>query len=47
MKGRSSDNFVMPMTVVNPPLVQEVTAANENQESRTSETGNDLEVQTL
>ncbi|CAI0404499.1 unnamed protein product [Linum tenue] len=27
MKGRLSDNFVMPMTIVNPPPVQEMSAA--------------------
>ncbi|KAG5228560.1 cell number regulator [Salix suchowensis] len=48
MKGRLSDNFVMPMTVVNPPPVQEMSATNENQDSTiSSEKGTSLEMQPL
>ncbi|KAJ6839063.1 cell number regulator 6-like [Iris pallida] len=36
MKGRLADNAVMPMTVVNPPPVQEM-STNENRESEASE----------
>ncbi|KAK3001355.1 hypothetical protein RJ639_021134 [Escallonia herrerae] len=36
MKGRLSDNIVMPMTVVNPPPVQEMTSASDNQDSAPS-----------
>ncbi|MBA0609175.1 hypothetical protein Godav_021283 [Gossypium davidsonii] len=49
MKGRLSDDFVMPMTVVNPPPVQEMTANNENQDSTPppSGTSTNLEMQAL
>ncbi|KAM1202858.1 hypothetical protein FF1_018956 [Malus domestica] len=33
MKGRLSDNVVMPMTVVNPPQVQQMKSADDNQDS--------------
>ncbi|KAM1708790.1 hypothetical protein TB2_001671 [Malus domestica] len=33
MKGRLSDNAVMPMTVVNPPQVQQMKSADDNQDS--------------
>ncbi|XP_021909562.1 cell number regulator 6 [Carica papaya] len=48
MKGRLSDNFVMPMTIVNPPPVQEMNA-NENQDSAPppSRNGTNLEMQAL
>lgn len=38
MKGRLSDNVVMPMTIINPPPVQEMNL-NENQETPNSENG--------
>lgn len=38
MKGRLSDNVVMPMTVVNPPPVQEM-SMNENHGSTAPDTG--------
>ncbi|KAJ7010949.1 cell number regulator 6-like [Populus alba x Populus x berolinensis] len=48
MKGRLSDNFVIPMTVVNPPLVQEMSATIENQDSTlSSDKGTSLEMQPL
>ncbi|KAJ6415390.1 hypothetical protein OIU84_004229 [Salix udensis] len=48
MKGRLSDNFVMPMTIVNPPPVQEMSAASENQDSIAApEKGTVLEMQPL
>lgn len=49
MKGRLSDDFVMPMTVVNPPPVQEMTANNENQDSTPPPSGTrtNLEMQAL
>lgn len=33
MKGRLSENVVMPMTIVNPPPVQEMNSASEAQDS--------------
>lgn len=33
MKGRLSDNVVMPMTIVNPPPVQEMKPTEENRDS--------------
>ncbi|KAF8412430.1 hypothetical protein HHK36_000394 [Tetracentron sinense] len=45
MKGRLSDNVVMPMTIVNPPPVQEM-SASENQEP-TPSSGNGVEHTTL
>ncbi|KAF5457693.1 hypothetical protein F2P56_021777 [Juglans regia] len=33
MKGRLSDNVVMPMTIVNPPPIQEMKPTEENQDS--------------
>ncbi|KAF3433150.1 hypothetical protein FNV43_RR24252 [Rhamnella rubrinervis] len=36
MKGRLSENVVMPMTIVNPPPVQEMKSADENQDSAPS-----------
>ncbi|KAL3598896.1 hypothetical protein D5086_006814 [Populus alba] len=48
MKGRLSDNFVMPMTIVNPPPVQEMSATTENQDSApSSEKNTSLEMQPL
>ncbi|KAM1126544.1 hypothetical protein ACFX2B_041214 [Malus domestica] len=52
MKGRLSDNAVMPMTVVNPPQVQEMKSADDNQDSASpSSTNNsghtDLQMQAL
>lgn len=48
MKGRLSDNFVLPMTIVNPPPVQEMSSASENQDSTPStEKGTNLEMQAL
>ncbi|XP_019192561.1 PREDICTED: cell number regulator 6-like [Ipomoea nil] len=51
MKGRLSDNVVMPMTIVNPPPVQEMTASGDNQESLPSSTNapgqTNLEMQAL
>jgi hypothetical protein len=48
MKGRLSDNFVMPMTIVNPPPVQEMSATTENQDSTpSSEKSTSLEMQPL
>lgn len=38
MKGHLSDNVVMPMTIINPPVVQEMNV-NENRESAGSENG--------
>jgi hypothetical protein len=40
MKGRLSDNTVMPMTVINPPAVQEMNA-DERKESTTIENNGD------
>ncbi|CAI9762348.1 unnamed protein product [Fraxinus pennsylvanica] len=51
MKGRLSDDAVMPMTVVNPPPIQEMNAAGDSQDSApSSANGNDhtyLEMQPL
>ena len=48
MKGRLSDNFVMPMTIVNPPPVQEMSATTENQDpAPSSEKSTSLEMQPL
>ena len=48
MKGRLSDNFAIPMTVVNPPPVQEMSATIENQDSTlSSDKGTSLEMQPL
>ena len=33
MKGRLSDNFVMPMTLVNAPPVQQMNSGQDNQDS--------------
>lgn len=38
MKSRLADHAVMPMTVINPPPVQEMNA-NENREPEASENG--------
>ncbi|KAK1304777.1 Cell number regulator 6 [Acorus calamus] len=49
MKGRLSDDVVMPMTIVNPPEVQEMNM-NENRESAASQNGasdTNLEMQAL
>lgn len=40
IKGRLSDNNVMPMTVINPPTVQEMNA-DESKESATNEKSGD------
>lgn len=40
MKGRLSENVVMPMTIVNPPPVQEMKAADDNQVSAPSSAEN-------
>lgn len=45
MKGRLSDNAVMPMTIVNPPPVQEMNADAENRDSAI-QPGNGVEQQT-
>lgn len=50
MKGRLSENTVMPMTVVNPPPVQEMNASENHRESASSGNGTDhtnLEMQPL
>lgn len=48
MKGRLSDNFVMPMAIVNPPPVQEMSSASENRDSEpSSDKGTSLEMQAL
>ncbi|GMY07808.1 cell number regulator 6-like [Fagus crenata] len=53
MKGRLSDNVVMPMTIVNPPPVQEMKSTDDNQESAPSSANNEhnehttLEMQAL
>ncbi|KAK9293114.1 hypothetical protein L1049_021100 [Liquidambar formosana] len=51
MQGRLSDNVVMPMTVVNPPPIQEMNASGDNQNSAPSSTNNvehtNLEMQAL
>ncbi|KAL5718370.1 Cell number regulator 6 [Ranunculus cassubicifolius] len=53
MKGRLSDNAVMPMTVINPPPVQEMTSDDNSRGSTLSSTANGdgdhshLETQTL
>ncbi|KAJ4847262.1 Cell number regulator 6 [Turnera subulata] len=47
MKGRLSENFVMPMTIVNPPPVQEMSSASENQDSSPPEKSTNLEMQAL
>mgnify|MGYP004712772553 CR=1 FL=1 len=33
MKGRLSDDAAMPMTIVNPPPIQEMAAVSDNRES--------------
>lgn len=45
MKGRLSDDAVMPMTIVNPPPVQEMKSDAENRDSA-PKSGNDVEQQT-
>ena len=45
MKNRLSDNFVMPMTVVNPPPVQEMSASNDS--VPVSHHGSELEMRPL
>nr|GMD60298.1 cell number regulator 6-like [Ipomoea batatas] len=51
MKDRISDNIVMPMTIVNPPPIQEITSSGDNQESAPSSTNaigqTNLEMQAL
>lgn len=50
MKGRLSEDTVMPMTVVNPPPVQEMNAGENHLESASSRNGTDqtnLEMQPL
>ncbi|KAJ8752997.1 hypothetical protein K2173_008732 [Erythroxylum novogranatense] len=48
MKGRLSDNFAVPMTIVNPPPVQEMSSENENREpNQSTEKGTSLEMQAL
>ncbi|KAL5718240.1 Cell number regulator 6 [Ranunculus cassubicifolius] len=53
MKGRLSDNAVMPMTVINPPPVQEMTSDDNSRGSTSASTANGdgdhahLETQTL
>lgn len=50
MKGRLSDDVVMPMTVVNPPPVQEMKPPEENRDSAQSSAKNghtNLEMQAL
>ncbi|KAF5197436.1 Cell number regulator [Thalictrum thalictroides] len=50
MKGRLSDNVVMPMTVINPPPVQEMTSNEKRESSSTSTSGGEpasLETQTF
>ena len=36
MKGRLSDNFVMPMTLVNAPPVQQMNSADDNNQESSS-----------
>ncbi|OVA15218.1 hypothetical protein BVC80_3g31 [Macleaya cordata] len=54
MKGRLSDNVVMPMTIINPPPVQEMNASHEsattastNGGAENTSTGTSLEIQPL
>ena len=50
MKGRLSDNVVMPMTIVNPPPVQEMKPNDDNHDSAQSSANNEhttLEMQAL
>ena len=51
MKGRLSDNAVMPMTIVNPPSVQEMKSEDESQGSAPNSSANNghtnLEMQAL
>lgn len=47
MKNRLSDNFVMPMTVVNPPPVQEMSASNDRDHVPVSHHSSDLEMRPL
>nr|POF25437.1 cell number regulator 6 [Quercus suber] len=50
MKGRLSDNVVMPMTIVNPPPVQEMNPNDDNHDSAQSSANNEhttLEMQAL
>lgn len=50
MKGRLSDNVVMPMTIVNPPPVQEMNPNKDNHDSAQSSANNEhttLEMQAL
>ncbi|MQM21432.1 hypothetical protein Taro_054473 [Colocasia esculenta] len=46
MKGRLSDDIVMPMTIINPPAVQEM-STNENRQSTASENGTQNQHSTL
>lgn len=48
MKNRLSDNSAMPMTIINPPPVQEMKPADENQDTAPSSgNGTNLEMQAL
>lgn len=48
MKNHLSDNVAMPMTVVNPPPVQEMNSAPENQDpAPSSGNGTTMEMQAL
>lgn len=50
MKGRLSDNVVMPMTIVNPPPVQEMNPNEDNHDSAQSSANDEhttLEMQAL
>lgn len=48
MKSRLSDNAAMPMTIVNPPPVQEMNSAIDNRESvPSSSEQTNLEMQAL
>jgi hypothetical protein len=52
MKGRLSENVVMPMTVVNPPPVQQMKPADDNNQdsaapSSTNTEHTDMEMQAL
>lgn len=50
MKGRLSDNFAMPMTVVNPPPIQQMSSTSQSRDIEiepSSEKGTNLEMQAL
>jgi hypothetical protein len=50
MKNRLSDNFVMPITMVNPPTVQEMNSGEEHRHSdlpTSTQNGTNLEMQPL